>query len=37
MKADPEGVVRLLTKFTSSATLDPGGTGSLVTASGTPS
>lgn len=37
MQTDPEGVVRLLTKFAASASLDAGGTGSLASVSGTPS
>lgn len=36
MKSDAEGVVRLLTKFTAAASLDAGGTGSLVSATGSP-
>ncbi|MCC6237051.1 MAG: flagellar filament capping protein FliD [Dehalococcoidia bacterium] len=36
MQNDPEGVVRLLTRFTASGTLDAGGTGSLASVSGAP-
>jgi len=36
MKADPEAVAQLLTVFTATGTLSPGGTGSIASVSGTP-